>query len=135
MMRVEVNGTVEHRPGVLDVLQYDGDGKPTLSRMRPQLLPGEILIERAGQIPAIEGAIPARMHEMIRHQLVRSVLGTHPAILVKEADPVALNCLCHRLVDAAEAARLLCANGYGWPAQSLTDMVRTALGLTAEALA
>ena len=129
MMRVEVNGAVVSRPGVLDVLQYDIAGRPTLSRMRPQLLPGEVLIERAGQIPAIEGAGPAHMSDMIRHQLIRSLLGTHPAMLAKEADPVALNCLCHRLADAAEAARLLCANGYGWPAQSLTDMVRALLGL------
>jgi hypothetical protein len=133
MMRVEVNGTVEHRPGVLDVLQYDSTGKPTLSRMRPQLLPGETLIEREGQIPAIAGAGMKHVSDMLRHQLIRAVTGEHPAVLVKEADPVALNCLCHRLADAAEAARLLCANGYGWPAQSLTDMVRTSLGLTAEA--
>ncbi len=53
MMRVEVNGAAERRPGVLDVLQYDRTGKPTLSRMRPQLLPGEVLVERAGQIPII----------------------------------------------------------------------------------
>jgi hypothetical protein len=134
MLRVEVDGKVVQRPGVLDVLQYDADGKPTLSRVRPQLLPGEVLIERAGQIPAIQGANPAHLHDMIRHQVVRSVLGTHPAMLAEEADPVALNCLCHRIADASEAARLLCANGYGWPAQSLTDMVRAALGLKAEAL-
>lgn len=114
---------------MLDVLQYDATGKPTLSRMRPQLLPGETLVERAGQIPAIVGSVPKQMHEMIRHQVVRSVLGTHPAMLAEEADPVALNCLVHRLVDAAEAARLLCANSYGWPAQSLTDMVRAVLEL------
>jgi hypothetical protein len=58
MLRVEVNGAVEHRPGVLDVLQYDGVGKPTLSRMRPQLLPGEILVERIGRIPAIHRDTP-----------------------------------------------------------------------------
>jgi hypothetical protein len=50
-------------------------------------------------------------------------------MLAEEADPVALNCLVHRLADASEAARLLCANGHGWPAQSLTDMVRALLGL------
>jgi hypothetical protein len=62
-----------------------------------------------------------------RHQIVRSVLGTHPAMLAKEADPVALDCLCRRLADAQEAAQLLVANGYGWPAQSLTDLVRQLL--------
>lgn len=41
MMRVEVAGVIVTRPGVLDVLQYDGAGRPTVSRMRPQLLPGE----------------------------------------------------------------------------------------------
>jgi hypothetical protein len=128
-MRVEVAGTVVTRPGVLDVLQYDGTGKPTLSRMRPQLLPGEVLIERAGQIPAIAGAAPSHVKDIIRHQVIRAVTGEHPATLAKEADPVALNCLCYRLADAAEAARLLCANGHGWPAQSLTDMVRTVLGI------
>lgn len=127
MLRVEVNGAVEHRPGVLDVLQYDGTGKPTLSHMRPQLLPGETLVERLGQIPAIVGAGPTHLTDMIRHQVVRAVTGEHPAMLAKEADPIALNCLCHRLADAAEAARLLCANGLGWPAQSLTDMVRAVL--------
>jgi hypothetical protein len=128
-MRVEVDGVVVSRPGVLDVLQYDSTGKATLSRMRPQLLPGEVLVERAGQIPAIVGAGPKHMRETIRHQVVRSVLGTHPATLAEEADPVALNCLVHRLADGSEAARLLCANGYGWPAQSLTDMVRALLKL------
>lgn len=44
------------------------------------------MIERAGQIPAIIGARPKHEYEMIRHQVVRSVLGTHPAMLAKEAD-------------------------------------------------
>jgi hypothetical protein len=67
-----------------------------------------------------------------RHQMIRAVLGTHPAMLAKEADPVALDCMSRRLADATEAAQLLVANGYGWPAQSLADMVRTALGLDKE---
>lgn len=66
-----------------------------------------------------------------RHQIVRTVLGTHPAMLAKEADPIGLDCLCRRLADAQEAAELLCANGYGWPAQSLTDMVRRLLPVKA----
>lgn len=53
MMSVEVDGQIVRRPGVLDVLMYDCTGKPTLSRMRPQLEAGEVLQERAGQIPAI----------------------------------------------------------------------------------
>jgi hypothetical protein len=53
MMRVEIAGAVVTRPGELDVLQYDSTGKPTISRMRPQLLDGEVLIERANAIPAI----------------------------------------------------------------------------------
>lgn len=53
LMRVEVAGVVVTRPGELDVLQYDSAGRPTVSRMRPQLLAGEVLVERAGSIPAI----------------------------------------------------------------------------------
>jgi hypothetical protein len=53
MMRVEVDGQVVRRPGELDVLQRDPDGKPTIAHMRPQLQPGEILVERAGQLPSI----------------------------------------------------------------------------------
>jgi hypothetical protein len=132
MLRVEVDGKVVQRPGVLDVLQYDATGKATLSRLRPQLLPGETLVERVGAIPVVVGARPAHEHALIRHQVVRSVLGTHTAMLAEEADPVALNCICHSLIDAAEAKRLLCANGAGWPAQTLTDMVRVVLGLKIE---
>lgn len=127
MMRVEVGGTVTLRPGVLDVLQYDGTGKPTISRMRPQLLPGEVLVERLGKIPAIEGASMAHVKDTYRHQLISAVTGEHPAMLAKVADPEALDCLCNRLVDADEARRLLCANGYGWPTQSLADFVRAVL--------
>lgn len=53
MMKVEVDGAIVHRPGVLDVLQYDGTGRPTVSRMKPQLLDGEVLVERPGEIPQI----------------------------------------------------------------------------------
>jgi len=53
MMRVEVAGAIVTRPGVLDVLQYDSDGKPTISRIRPQLQADEMLVERVGAIPAI----------------------------------------------------------------------------------
>ena len=53
MLSVELAGRVEHRPGVLDVLQYDRNGKPTVSRMRPLLEPGEVLQERPGRIPAV----------------------------------------------------------------------------------
>jgi len=58
MLSVEVNGQVVRRPGVLDVLQYGADGKPAVSRMRPQLLDGEVLRERAGTFPAIDRATP-----------------------------------------------------------------------------
>jgi hypothetical protein len=53
MMRVEVAGAVVSRPGQLEVLLYDRTGRPTISRIRPQLLPGEVLVERAGMIPQI----------------------------------------------------------------------------------
>lgn len=53
MMRVEIAGSVVTRPGQLDVLLYDHTGRPTVSRMRPQLEEGEVLLERPGRIPAI----------------------------------------------------------------------------------
>jgi hypothetical protein len=59
-----------------------------------------------------------------RDRIVRAVVGTRPAILAKEADTVALDRLCRGLVDAEEAKALLCAKGYGAPAQSLVDLVR-----------
>jgi hypothetical protein len=52
-MRVEVDGKVVTRLGVLEVLQYDRTGRPAISRMRPQLGPGEVLSERAGTFPAV----------------------------------------------------------------------------------
>lgn len=62
--------------------------------------------------------------DVYRHQLIRAVLGTHPAMLAREADPVALDCVCRRLDDAERALQLLCAKGYGRPAQSLVELVR-----------
>jgi hypothetical protein len=59
-----------------------------------------------------------------RHQMIRAVLGTHPAMLAKEADPIALDCMSRRMADAEEAVQLLCAKGYGAPSQSLVDLVR-----------
>ncbi len=50
-MKVEVDGAIVTRPGVVDVLQQDRAG--IIARMRPQLLPGEILVERLGRIPTI----------------------------------------------------------------------------------
>ena len=64
-----------------------------------------------------------------RHQIIRAVTGTHPAMLVREADPVALDCLCRRLDDAEQVAQLLVANGHGLPSQSLSEMVRALLAL------
>jgi hypothetical protein len=65
--------------------------------------------------------------DVYQHQVIRSVTGAHPVMLEKIADPVALDCLCHRLADADEARQLLCAAGHGWPSQSLADFVRTVL--------
>jgi hypothetical protein len=47
-MKVELDGAIVTRPGVL-------------AHMRPQLLPGEILVERVGRIPTIhrEALCPA----------------------------------------------------------------------------
>jgi hypothetical protein len=53
MLSVEVGGCIVRRPAVLEVLQYDRAGRPTISHMRPQLEAGEVLQERAGTIPAI----------------------------------------------------------------------------------
>lgn len=59
-----------------------------------------------------------------RHQLIRSVLGTHPAMLAKEHDPVALDNICRRMADAQEALQLLWAKGYGKPDLTLAEIVR-----------
>jgi hypothetical protein len=59
-----------------------------------------------------------------RDRIVRAVVGTRPAILAKEADTAALDRICRGLVDAEEAKQLLCAKGYGFPSQSLVDLVR-----------
>lgn len=59
-----------------------------------------------------------------RFQMIRAVLGTHPAMLAREADPVALDCMSKRLADSEEAAALLVAKGYGLPNQSLAELVR-----------
>jgi hypothetical protein len=64
-----------------------------------------------------------------RDRIVRAVLGTRPAIMAREADTTALDRICKRLVDAEEAAQLLCANGHGLPGDSLLDLVRAALRL------
>jgi len=58
MLSVELDGQIVRRPGVLDVLQYGVDGRPVVSRIRPQLLAGEVLRERAGTFPAIDRATP-----------------------------------------------------------------------------
>jgi hypothetical protein len=128
MMSVELDGEVVRRPGTLDVMLYDRTGKPIASRMRPKLMPGEVLRERAGMIPVIEKASSAAgARDIYRHQIVRAVTGAHPAMLAKEADPVALDSLCRRLVDAYDAMQLLRANGCGRYSDSLADMVRMLL--------
>jgi hypothetical protein len=53
LLRVEVDGTIITRPGVLDVMLCDRTGKPSVVHLRPELQPGEVLVERAGSIPAI----------------------------------------------------------------------------------
>jgi len=53
MLRVEVNGLIERRPAELHVLVRDLAGRAVVSHMRPQLLPGELLRERAGEIPLV----------------------------------------------------------------------------------
>jgi hypothetical protein len=70
------------------------------------------------------------LHTIYRHQLIRAVLGTRPAILAKEADTAALDRLCQRLVDAEVAIHLLCSNGCGMPSHALPDLVRALLNNT-----
>jgi hypothetical protein len=53
MMSVEVDGQIVCRPGEVEILLYDRTGRPSVSRMRPVLYPGERLHERAGQLPVI----------------------------------------------------------------------------------
>lgn len=126
MMRVEVDGKTVSRPGVLEILQYDSAGKPTMSRMRPDLLPGEVLIERLGQIPVISnGTSLSDLTEAFRHQAIRAVTGEDPAMLAKVADLVALDCLCRRLSESAMAFELLRNKGYGRRGDSLVDMIKT----------
>jgi len=63
--------------------------------------------------------------DVYSHHVIRVVLGTHPAMLAKVADPVGLECLCRRLSEAERALDLLCKNGYS--GQPLSDLVRTLL--------
>jgi hypothetical protein len=53
MLSVEVDGAIVRRPAVPQVLQFDPAGPSTVVRLQPQLLAGEILVERAGRIAAI----------------------------------------------------------------------------------
>lgn len=59
-----------------------------------------------------------------RDQIIRAVLGTVPAILSKEADTVALDCICQRLVECEEAIAIFRAKGYGKPEQGLVEVAR-----------
>lgn len=61
LMKVEVEGVVVLRPGELDVLVRDLAGRAVVSHVRPQLLPGEVLRERAGQIPIIVQEVACQM--------------------------------------------------------------------------
>jgi len=78
MLRVEVNRAVEHWPDIFDQLQYDGVGNTTLSYIRPQLLPSEMLLERSGQISSDVGAGPTHLTDMIPRQVIRAVTGEQP---------------------------------------------------------
>jgi hypothetical protein len=53
MMKVQIGGDVVRRVGEVEVIARDHTGRPTISRMRPQLYPGEVLVERIGTFPAI----------------------------------------------------------------------------------
>jgi hypothetical protein len=64
-----------------------------------------------------------------RDRIIRAVMGTRSAVLAKEVDTAALDRIYQSLVDAEEAKTLLGAKGWGWPSQTLADLVRTALGV------
>jgi len=53
MMKVQIGGDVVRRAGHVEILACDAAGRPTISRMRPQLQPGERLLDRIGTFPAI----------------------------------------------------------------------------------
>lgn len=133
-MRAELAGVIVTRPGVLQVLQ-SVDGKPTVSRMVPQLDPGEQLVERLGMIPEIikEADVIAPINRptdrercaIFRDEMARAFLGARPAMQGKEANSIAVDSMCRQLVDAQNAKALLRANGHGRNTDSITDMVRT----------
>jgi hypothetical protein len=60
-----------------------------------------------------------------RHQIVRAVLGTRPAILARVHDMTALDRVCARLADAEAALEQLRARGYGTSGQTITEIVLT----------
>jgi hypothetical protein len=134
-MRVEVAGIATTRPGVVQVLRSDSAG--TITCVRPQLEPGETLLERPGMIPEIikEADMPKPVNaptdrerrRTFRDEMVRAVVGACPAIQAKEASPLAIDSMCRQLVDAESAKAMLRANGYGRNTDSITDMVRTLL--------
>lgn len=53
MLPVEIAGAIVKRPSVPAVVLVDRLGNPAAVRMRPQLLPNERMIERAGRIPIV----------------------------------------------------------------------------------
>lgn len=53
MLKVEVGGQIVRRVGEVEILARDPLGRPTISRMRPKLLAGEVLRERLGTFPEI----------------------------------------------------------------------------------
>jgi hypothetical protein len=125
-VKVEVDCKTFTRPHVIRILSCTEKGIVTCTQ--PQLWLGEILVERVGQIPMIvKEAAMAGEHDTYRHQMVRAVIGTEPAIPAKESDPVALDSLCRQLVDAQAFKALLRANGCNRYTDSLAAMVRTLL--------
>ena len=57
-----------------------------------------------------------------RHAIIRAVTGNRPAIVWKVIDEAALNRICERLAEAARAAEILQAKGYGLPGQLLHEV-------------
>lgn len=52
-LRVEIGQEVVPRRAELEVPARDASGRPTIVHLRPEVRPGEILVERLGDIPII----------------------------------------------------------------------------------
>lgn len=59
-----------------------------------------------------------------RDQMVRSVLGTRPAMQAESADTALLDKLAQRLAEAEAGMEMMRAKGYGPRGMGLLDMIK-----------